>query len=168
MLEDIIEDDGIERANATQVLREDSRINSEATVARHSSVGSRLVALHDHPATLGGFEKPPFFAPGLQQARILKGFVTAETIEQRFEIPAPQIFNPFHRGTYAGSQARFHVSASRTRVEPNIHLAHCQSAGWTFLGISRSSFHYQRRPLSKIISSEDDACADGLLPAPAV
>jgi hypothetical protein len=88
MLEDIIKDDGIKRAIATQVLREDSRINSEAAVARHSTVGSRLVALHDHPATLRGFEKPPFSAPGLEQARILEGLVTTETIEQRFEIPA--------------------------------------------------------------------------------
>jgi hypothetical protein len=86
MLEDVIEDDGIEWAIGTQILREEPRINSEAAVARHSTVGSRLVALHDHPATLRGFEKPPFSATGLEQARILKGLVTTETIEQRFEI----------------------------------------------------------------------------------
>jgi hypothetical protein len=68
-------------ADILDFLVGDPRTRDRDTRRHHSS-------LSDHPATLRGFEKPPFSAPGLEQARILKGLVTIETIEQRFEIPA--------------------------------------------------------------------------------
>jgi hypothetical protein len=144
MLEDVIEGDGVERTFATHVLWEEPTINPEAAVARHSAVRSRLHAANDHPATLRRFKKPPFSAPGLKQARILESLETAETIKQRFKIPASQTFNSLHGGTCAGRQARFHVLAPRAGVDPNIHLAHRHSAGRTFVGVYCFSFGSHR------------------------
>jgi hypothetical protein len=88
MLEDIIKDDGIERAIAKQVLagRLQDQERSRCCAPQHRRGQARCPARSSRDARR--FEKPPFFAPGLKQAPILKGLVTTETIEQRFEIPA--------------------------------------------------------------------------------